>query len=188
MIVIVQGPPASGKSTFARTVSARFGLPHISRDLIQEWLSVVDTENDTRIQKFCSHAGYELMFKLAGELSKGAGGFVVEGCMNPETGPGRMKAALSPGHHRIVEVFLFASHEILVQRYLDRAGSETRHGAHGDESTRGEELAQHLKAVTYTPMRIGDLVLEVDNGDDIEGTTDQLIKELEAFSRLPCTR
>ena len=114
MIIIVQGPPASGKTTLAKAISEKFSLPHISRDNIQEWLSEVNSEKGGKLQKFCSHAGYELMFKIAGEIAKGSGSFIIEGCINPEFGPKRMKEALGGHNHEIIEVFLSAKKDVLI--------------------------------------------------------------------------
>ena len=178
MIVIVQGPPASGKTTLAKRISERFRLPHISRDILQEWMSKVDDANNQKIMSFCAHAGYKLMFDLAGELSKGAGGFIIEGCMNPKGAALQMKDKLAGTKHEIVEVFVTASNDVLVQRYLDRAGTESRHSAHGNESTRGEKLARHLEEVIYTPMRIGKVVLEIDNTKDFQASTNRVLAEI----------
>ena len=178
MIIIVQGPPASGKTSIAKKISSTFSFPHISRDLIQEWLSDVDTSNNKKIQSFCSHAGYELVFNLASELSKGKGSFIVEGCFNPDLAPIRMKELIGNSNHTIVEIFLTAENNILVERYLNRAGSSERHSAHGAESSRGEELAKHLEEVTYRPMRIGSKLIEIDNSDGFDTVTSDILDQL----------
>lgn len=178
MIIMVQGPPASGKTTLATRMSQRFGLPHISRDKLQEWLFAATGSHDAEIRRLCAHAGYDLMFDLAGELSKGTGSFIVEGCMNPEGGPRRWRDALSGSRHRIVEVFLTAPVDVLVRRYLGRADDGSRHAAHGDETSRGDELARHLREVTYRPMGLGGDLIEVDGGVDLEVATHGVLEQI----------
>jgi adenylate kinase family enzyme len=181
MIIIVHGPPASGKTTLARRIREKLGFPHISRDILQEWMSTADSTGDEHIRRFCADAGYQLMFDLAGELARGSGSFILEGCMNPDGAGARLKDKLEGSNHEIVEIFLTAPDDVLVRRYLQRGRAASRHSAHGDESSRGEALARHLTQVTYRPLGIGKIVIEGDGSQDLESATKEVLEQLETI-------
>lgn len=159
MIIIIQGPPASGKSTLATKVSERFNIPHISRDNIQEWLYEAHSKSFLEISdKVYAEFGYTLAFDFARELNKGSGSFILEGCFNPENAHLIMQDILSETKHEIVEVFLDSNVDDLIDRYVTRSKNGQRHEAYGEEFRRSNELKIHLESVKYKPMNIGDKV------------------------------
>ena len=181
MILLVHGPPAAGKSTLAAQLSQRLQWPHISRDNLTEWMVDCTHEPSKEVMKALNHIGYNLMFKLGAELSRGKHDFILEGCINPVSGGEHIQRLFSLSHHHLVEVFITASSEVLCQRYAQRAQTEQRHTAHGDETQRVEELRNHLKTCNYQPLGIGDLLIEVDSTDDLTGGFEQVMLALSRF-------
>jgi hypothetical protein len=96
MILLVQGAPATGKTTLAAQLSTEFQLSHISPDNITEWIRNSTGENDRDYLKFIAHTGYDLAFDMAREMSKGRGSFVIEGCFDSEFAGARMLKTLVP--------------------------------------------------------------------------------------------
>ncbi len=181
MIFLIHGPPGAGKTTLSNQLSEKFGLPHISSDRISEWLSETAQSCDGASARFISCAGYELMFRIASELSKGLGSFIFEGCINPEFGGIRLLNAINAQNHEICEIFLKASNEILLKRYSDRAGSSSRHSAHGEENSRTEELRKHLDSVNYRPTGVGKYLIEIDNGENPNNTFQIVVERLDGI-------
>lgn len=177
MIVIVQGKPAAGKTILATQLSKELGLPHISRDNIAEWIFDSAGDQAEKMGNAVSNLGYDLMFGIAGELSKGSGSFIVEGCFNPEFGGKRMLKTLGDTKHVIVEVFLTADDKILVDRYKNRTTSPDRHKAHNDEE-KVTRIADHLRDVQYKPMGIGGTLIEVDTSQNPEATFEIVMSQI----------
>lgn len=175
MILLIQGPPASGKSTLASQLSQSLNLPHISRDNLCEWMSDSMDNSSSSLDKELTHIGYDLMFKLLGEFSKGSGSFIIEGCINPDSSGERILNLIKNSPQDLVEIFVYADQDILVNRYLDRSTSAERHKAHGNESKRGDELRTHLNQVIYRPINIGKYGIKIDNSANPTSTFDKAL-------------
>ena len=180
MIIIVHGPPASGKSTLAEKLSAQLDLPHISRDKITEWLMEAGKIDSDGFFKFIGNAGYELMFNVAEELSKGRGDFIVEGSLNPEGSRKRFEAILGNRASEVLEVFLSAPNEVLVERYHSRTLGSDRHLAHND-TEKVKRIGQHLKEVHYRPMGFAGL-LEIDGTEPKEAIFTKVAEAIQQAS------
>ncbi|MCO4780872.1 MAG: AAA family ATPase [Candidatus Cloacimonetes bacterium] len=170
MILLIHGPPASGKSTLASQLSKSLKLPHISRDNLCEWMNDFLNNPDSKTAQELTHIGYDLMFKLLGELSKGLGSFIIEGCINPDSSSERILKLIKDSPQDLVEIFVSADQDTLINRYLNRSKSIKRHNAHGAESKRGEELRQHLNQCIYRPLEISPYSIKIDNSIDPSST------------------
>ncbi|MCJ8344998.1 hypothetical protein MJH12_05620, partial [bacterium] len=144
-----------------------------------EWMNDTVDDQDPQLKSRLGQLGYDLMFQLLGELSKGSGSFIIEGCINPETSGQRILSLIEKSSHEIVEIIVFAEKEILLSRYAKRANSKDRHEAHGNESKRIEELSNHLDTVIYRPLRIGSHVFEINNGEHAHKTHEVALKLLQ---------
>ena len=181
MIIIIHGAPGTGKTTLATELSNEFVLPHIGTDKTIEWLSnAADKFAPGDLNNVVNHAGYELVFDILAELSKGRGSFIFEGCFNPEGARPRILSALKPDIHKIFEIFLSASDEILIDRYQNRIESENRHSAHRDKS-KTHHLKEHLNKVNYKPMNIGIELVDIDTGIAPETTFNTVIERLSPY-------
>lgn len=182
MLVIVQGPPAAGKTTVAAELRRRMKLPLVSRDALSERLLDSLGVRDERWTAQIGDAAYELMFALVEELAAGPGGFIIESTFNPVGAPRRMAAALVGTEHEVVEVFLHAPVRVLVERYRERWKSGGRHRGHLEES-RGERLRAHLESCRYQPMRLGEHVLEVDTQRSVAAVVEEVASFVMARAR-----
>lgn len=184
MIIIIQGKPAAGKSTLATQLSKELGLPHVSADNIAEWAFDAAGDQAATMGNIFSHLGYDLMFDITGELAKGSGSFIVEGCFNPEFAGRRMLKALGSSKHSVIEIFVTAEDEILVDRYKERTASAGRHRAHHDIE-KVLRIADHLKKVQYKPMGIGCHLFEVDTSQNPEATLEIVLHHISMLA-IPC--
>jgi predicted kinase len=145
-LVIVNGAPASGKTTLAAPLAQEFRLPLIQKDAIKETLFDALGTGDVDWSRRLSEASFEMMFTLA----RGPGSKILEGNFRPDQKDRLLDLGASP-----IEIFCHCSPEELVRRFEGRA--QERHPGH-HPLTR-EELVERAQ---YGPLDLGGPMLRVD--------------------------
>jgi predicted kinase len=70
--ILVNGVPASGKSTVARALSQRLGLPLLTLDTVKEPLFTHIGMGDREHNRMLGRASYEIIFSVLGEWPDGS--------------------------------------------------------------------------------------------------------------------
>ena len=125
--VLVNGVPASGKSTVARTLTAATGWPLLSLDTIKEALFAHLGAGDRDYNRLLGRASYQAIFALAADFSEGSTvvadawfGFQPREVLN-----GHLARA---GVRCVAEIWCHAPPDIIGARYSARLGQ--RSGGH----------------------------------------------------------
>jgi predicted kinase len=156
-LVLVTGPPASGKTTLAQPLAHHLGLPLLGKDTIKEALFDTLGTGDRAWSRRLGAASYAVLLALAGELPAA----VLDANFYPEHGPALLQACQRP-----IEVFCRCPAAEVERRFTRRAPA--RHPGHVDHV-----LDARLKAVLdggVGPLGLGGPVLEVDTGGPVEVT------------------
>jgi predicted kinase len=166
VLVVVTGPPASGKSTIADALRARLGFPLIAKDSLKEVLGeALHVEGRADSQRL----GGAIFFVLAHvvhELLAHGVSVIAEGNFHAESA---LFTGLPPA--RIVQVHVSAQLDELRRRMVVRAGE--RHAVHYDADA-ATEVATRAAAGEWAALPLhGDLV-EVDTTEwpDLAELTD----------------
>ena len=127
--IMVGGMPAAGKSTLARELSCRLGLPMFSKDDIKELL--YDTVGFRgRAEKVALGVGaMEALYYAAGQVMARGGSVILENNFENASLPG-LRALLEKYQARPLTVLLTGDSEVLYQRFLERDQSPQRHRGH----------------------------------------------------------
>lgn len=150
-LVVVTGPPASGKSELARRLAERLDLPLLAKDVVKEALFDALGAGDLAWSKQLSDAAYEVMFALAPSLPAA----VLEANFRPGHGPRLLELCENP-----VEVHCTCPPEERARRWESR----DRHPGHLDDLGMPED--------DFTgPLALGPNVLEVDTADPVDVDT-----------------
>ena len=158
-IVVVTGPPASGKTTLAAAISEQSGVPLIAKDGIKERLYEAFGSGDREWSRWLGRATYPLIFHfLEAHLRVGCAA-VVEGTFGPESANGEFAALHVRWPFEALQVFCWAPDEILLTRYAARAPE--RHPGHVD-AWMIEEIRTQLASGRWQPLQLPGELLRVD--------------------------
>lgn len=134
VLVVVTGPPGSGKTTLARELAPRLGIPLITKDdlkvILYETLGWGGRDRD----RATSDAAYALMFHLVG-VSLSAGVSMMLEANFRASAAERIRPVLDSTRAASLQVLCTAPDEILVDRLRRRTEGHLRHPGHADEET-----------------------------------------------------
>ncbi len=174
--VVVSGPPASGKSTFAALLRERLRWPLISKDAIKEQLFDALGWRDREWSRSLSLASYAVMFSWAQELAAARMPFILEGNFRPGAHDGAFQSLTQMGV-RWIQVFCTAQRSVLVRRFVERAHRASRHPGHVDLQSIDEIEAELLHA-PLQPIAIQSQLLQLETTQLDSIRTAQLIEQI----------
>jgi len=160
VLIIVSGPPASGKSSLGQRIARTLRLPYVSKDGIKETLFDTLGWKDREWSRSLGAASNALLFYFAeAELAVGRS-LVLESNLRSEEATPKIAELASRHDFQPIQVHCLAAGETLVARFRERK----RHPGHGDE-TLIEEIAPALRQAKPDILKIGGPIIEVDTTD-----------------------
>ena len=179
LLIIVSGPPASGKTTLARQFASELGLPLITKDGIKESLFDSLGWQDRAWSKKLGAATFHLLYYFTeAELAAGIS-FIVESNFAPMA-TAEFKRLQEKYPFRPFQVMCQGDGQTLVDRYKARAGQ--RHPGHVDFEALAE-IEPVLRQGRLEPLALGGDIIELDTTDfskiDVAGTIARLKTALE---------
>ena len=120
--VLVNGVPASGKSSVARAVAAATGWPVLTLDTVKEALFNHLGPGDREHNRLLGKASYEALFALVADFPPAAT-VVVDAWFGFQPLEVLQRHVQRAGLGRVVELWCHAPPETVARRYLGRVGS-----------------------------------------------------------------
>jgi predicted kinase len=172
LLIIVSGPPCSGKTTLARRLAGRLNLPFIYKDGIKELLFNRLGTGDLEWSSLLSLASYDLLYYFAEAQLKAGRSLVVEANFRPEKETAKFLALKEKYEFIPFQIQCHTEGQVLLERFRRRAESSERHPGHLDRSNE-PNLQAILLGGRHEPLDIGGSVFEIDTTDfdaiDYEG-------------------
>jgi predicted kinase len=147
-LVIVSGPPASGKTTLARPLALALGMPLLAKDAIKE--RIADALGPAaRNSGAIGLAAILTLYFAAREILAAGQPVVIESFFHH----GRSEEDLAPiaAMANAVLVHCTAADGTVLRRFAERTNAPDRHGVHGD-AHRLDDLRAYLANGTTDPL------------------------------------
>jgi glucokinase len=150
-VVLVNGVPASGKSTVARAIAEAKGWPLLTLDTVKEALFVHLGTGDRDHNRLLGKASYQAIFAIVGDFPDGATA-VVDAWFGFQPVEVLNDHFARAGVGKVAEVWCHAPAEIIGERYRSRLGQ--RHAGHLGESYIPEliNLARRARPLGSFPL------------------------------------
>ena len=160
LVLVVTGPPASGKTTVARQLASRLRLPLIAKDTVKEALFDGLGVGDLAWSQRLGEATYLAILALVEDSVMARASLVVEA--NFVRG-GDFATRLAALPARFVQVHCSAPLEVLVERY----GGRERHPGHVD-SERIDALRDAVETGRHEPLDLAGETIRIDTSEPFD--------------------
>ena len=182
MIYLVQGPPGAGKSCICRYLSKIIGCVYYSKDDIKELLFDSLGTKDLAWSKQLAIAANDILFSLMHNSLLASQNIVIETNISLERDLENAKTTFSDKSSELIEIYLTAKKDTLIERIIERWESGNRHPGHADKM-RIKEIETYIDRQISTPINLGHRVIEVDTSSiDIIEAQNLITRELNLAS------
>jgi predicted kinase len=164
LVLIISGPPCSGKTTLGKRLAAELRLPFFNKDSFKELLFERLGVGERAWSRQLSLASYDLLFSVVEAQLQAGRSVIVESNFNAEADTPRFAALLAKYPFRPFQVVCRARGETLLQRFQARAASSERHPGHLDHLL-ADELRQALLLGAAPPLDLPGQRVEIDTTD-----------------------
>lgn len=161
MLILIQGPPGSGKTTLGRRLSKAFAIPHFSKDDIKESLFNTLGVKDSAWSKKLGSSSNSILLLLIARCCSTSGSIIVETNFTIKEDIAKMKLLPLGSNQHVFELYLYAPKNVLLRRIEARWNSSCRHYGHVDDQ-RYSDIEAYIENKISQPLEIGSETLKVD--------------------------
>jgi predicted kinase len=178
-VIVVNGLPATGKSSMAKVIAQFFSVPLLSKDgykeVLYDTMDLVLHENG--LSKKLGACSFEMLYVTIEALVKAGVSCVVEAPFDPVYADGRFQAFRDQGHCTVVQVFLQTSPDVILNRFNSRTRRGQRHAVHGDEILT-PQTAQQMIMAGVNRLSAANETIHVDTTEFVNVDFDHLIAQI----------
>lgn len=135
VLVVISGPPASGKTTLGGEISRELGLPLLSRDDLKETLFDTLGTADREWSKKLGEVSWRLLYQVTETLIGAGQSVIAETNFTADPDGARLERIVAEHGCEVVHVHCTAEPGLLLERFAGRVERGQRHPGHVDEQT-----------------------------------------------------
>jgi len=177
ILIIVSGPPSTGKTTLAKAISQKYNFPLITKDNLKEILFDTIGWKDRDWSKRLGKSSFVLLHYILDSFMITGQALIIEGNFKPGFESQEIKDRLEKFNYSAVQIMCQTDGQILFDRFKTRSESGQRHPGHCDTGNY-EELKPDLLKGKYEPLDINSPIITFDSTDlghlDYQPIFDQL--------------
>jgi predicted kinase len=173
LVVVVTGPPASGKSTIARKIAEGLPAPLVAKDPVKEALFDALGTGDPSWSRKLGIAAYALLFLTLEQEVIAGRSCVLEANFDHNEASAQLSAVQLRHGFRSLQIVCAASREALLERFVAR--SDSRHPGHIDDE-RLEDVEESIDAGRWRALELQGELIEVDTTDWSAVDVDALVE------------
>jgi predicted kinase len=157
LLIVVTGPPASGKSSIARELASELRIPFLSKDELKERL-YEEIGSGRELEDAIERSALAILYSVArSNLTVGVD-VLLESNFDRESDT----APLRELEARIVQVHCGGETEALVRHFAERSASGDRHPGHDGDPEDAEELRRKIDSGLWDPLDLPGELIRVD--------------------------
>ena len=166
LLLIISGPPCTGKTTLGKSLAQEFHLPFINKDGFKEILFDRLGWSDRAWSKKLGVASMDILYSVLEAQLRAEQSCIVESNFRPEFDTQRFLELKEVYNFEPFQIQCTCDGPTLLQRFKQRAESSSsrRHPGHGDQLNY-EEFTPGLLKGRLSPLEIGGTLYEVDTTD-----------------------
>jgi predicted kinase len=164
LLVVIAGPPCTGKTTLGRRLAADLGVPFITKDGIKERLFESLGWSDRAWSRRLGVASITVLYDTLERILAAGCSCVTESVFRPEYDDERLRQLCARYDARPFQIQCVAEGEALWRRWRERVESGARHPGHV-EPTMYDEVRPQLLRGRLDPLHLDGSLVEVDTTD-----------------------
>ena len=179
-LIIVNGLPATGKTTIARQLSQKLDLPLIGKDTIKEFLFDSLGTKDREWSRTLGKASNDFLYELTDKLLADGYSIIVENAFEREFAVPRFEQIMAKYSPTIVEILCTTDADVRRARFIERNECGDRHTGHVDKDNYPNQ-GDPEPLEKYAPLNIGTTITidatdthEVNFGEIVDTIKQQL--------------
>jgi predicted kinase len=133
-LVLLQGKPATGKTTIGRDIAKHLKIPFFSRDTFKETMFDAfgaSNEHNVDWSQKIGAVSFEIMYAVIEEVLSSGNSCVVETAWIPSFAEEKIRNILESSNSQFIQVYCYCDDSIREKKFHSRAYSD-RHPAHMD--------------------------------------------------------
>ena len=165
LVIIINGPPAAGKTTLGRQLATELDWPFLCKDGVKEMLFDGIDGADREWAERLSPPTWDLTMHCSELLMQGRCSFVLEGDFSREWHEERLQGWSAQYGHSFFQIRCSANVDVLYTRYVARIESGERHAGHVNRSMDRITYGVTHAPDAFPPLDLGGTFVEIDTTD-----------------------
>ena len=153
VLILIQGAPASGKTTLRKRLDADLRIPSLSKDDIKELMFSKFTQSDKEFSRIQGKASIAMLLSFARSLLESNQSVMIECAFYADIARPEVRELLTETHAECLEIFCHVDEDVRKKRFSERAQDGTRHPGHLDI-----KVADSINANVYDKLSVGKVI------------------------------